>query len=321
MNRKLYHPLWTHMPAVLILVCVILSIEVTSPLPPIAPVHFGMNGRPDHYGSPWQVLIGVIGLSVLYIAISVLIDELWARQENRKSFNWISFLDEVTVGALSGLALSYLKMLSKGGHSMPARFEYMLTMAGLAAVGAFVVETQRPYMPHEQHILQEDPAAIEKEIAERREAGTAMVYLESQNPAYNTVLVALTTLAMACGAAASWVNVPLVSAVMMVLAIVFLIPYGGLRVMVTPNRLLVHMGIVGVPLLDLDTANIASVEVIDFAPLRDFGGYGIRFGRGMKAYFFRGTRGVVVTATSGKKYLIGSDQPEKLAAVLRAVVE
>ena len=36
----------------------------------------------------------------------------------------------------------------------------------------------------------------------------------------------------------------------------------------------------------------------------------------MKGYFFRGNRGVLIETESGKKYLIGSDHPERLAAVL-----
>lgn len=65
--------------------------------------------------------------------------------------------------------------------------------------------------------------------------------------------------------------------------------------------------------------DIATVEVHEFSPLKDFGGYGIRFNREMKAYYLHGTRGVKITVNGGKKYLIGSDRPEQLSTVIRAV--
>ena len=64
---------------------------------------------------------------------------------------------------------------------------------------------------------------------------------------------------------------------------------------------------------------IAEAGLHEFAPLKDFGGYGIRFNREMKAYYLRGTRGVLLTTTGGKKYLVGSDHPERLLAVLQAM--
>jgi hypothetical protein len=36
----------------------------------------------------------------------------------------------------------------------------------------------------------------------------------------------------------------------------------------------------------------------------------------MKAYYLSGTRGIKFTMTNGKKYLIGSDHPEQMQAVV-----
>jgi len=47
-------------------------------------------------------------------------------------------------------------------------------------------------------------------------------------------------------------------------------------------------------------------------------GYGIRFDSEMQAYFLKGDRGVLVSAAGGKRYLLGSDHPEQLAAVIDA---
>lgn len=55
-----------------------------------------------------------------------------------------------------------------------------------------------------------------------------------------------------------------------------------------------------------------------FNAVRDFGGYGIRANREMRAFFFQGERGVKVTTSDGRRYLIGSDHPARLAAVIEA---
>ncbi len=77
----------------------------------------------------------------------------------------------------------------------------------------------------------------------------------------------------------------------------------------------------GFRVLRLNTAEVTSAELHQFSPLKDFGGYGVRFNREMKAFYLRGDRGVKITMTNGKKYLIGSDTPENLLAVIRAVRE
>jgi hypothetical protein len=41
----------------------------------------------------------------------------------------------------------------------------------------------------------------------------------------------------------------------------------------------------------------------------------------MTGYFLRGSRGVKITTLNEKQYLIGSDQPEELNAVMKAFVK
>jgi len=62
---------------------------------------------------------------------------------------------------------------------------------------------------------------------------------------------------------------------------------------------------------------IRSCRARDYRPIRDFGGWGIRWGfrRGM-AYTVSGSRGVELELTSGRKLLIGSRRPEELAAAI-----
>jgi hypothetical protein len=65
--------------------------------------------------------------------------------------------------------------------------------------------------------------------------------------------------------------------------------------------------------------DIAAVSLISYRPLREYGGWGIRFGRLGLAYTVSGNRGVVIRLKSGRSFLIGSQRADELEAVLRAM--
>lgn len=62
---------------------------------------------------------------------------------------------------------------------------------------------------------------------------------------------------------------------------------------------------------------IKKYEVRDYSPLREYGGYGIRYGRSGKAYNVSGKRGVQLELVSGRRILIGSKKAIELAEAIR----
>jgi hypothetical protein len=60
-------------------------------------------------------------------------------------------------------------------------------------------------------------------------------------------------------------------------------------------------------------SEIEKAEAVSFRPILDFGGWGIRYGKGMWAYNVYGNKGVVVYLKSGKKFLLGTQKAEELA--------
>jgi hypothetical protein len=98
------------------------------------------------------------------------------------------------------------------------------------------------------------------------------------------------------------------------------LPLGGQRIIVTRQNVTIKWGIIALKVLNLEIPAIASAELHDFSPLKDFGGYGIRQNREMKAYYLSGSRAVKLETTGGKKYLIGSDHPENLATVINTII-
>jgi hypothetical protein len=67
-------------------------------------------------------------------------------------------------------------------------------------------------------------------------------------------------------------------------------------------------------------SQIFSHEVVAYRPLREWGGWGIRFAfrRGW-AYTAYGNRGVQLVLANHKRLLVGSQRPEDLAAALQAL--
>jgi hypothetical protein len=62
--------------------------------------------------------------------------------------------------------------------------------------------------------------------------------------------------------------------------------------------------------------DIRNCEARTYSPIKEFGGWGIRYGRGTKAYNVSGNRGVQLELSDGKRFLIGSQRPEELARAI-----
>jgi len=106
-QRKLYHQLWTHLPTAALLGYIIYRFVVAMPLPAGVPLHFNAAGNPNRWGSPWELFAVFVGLGLLYLGISILVDELWARQETRKTFNWLSLFDEAIIAIFAATIAGY----------------------------------------------------------------------------------------------------------------------------------------------------------------------------------------------------------------------
>ena len=288
------------------------------PLPDSAPTHFDFNGKIDAYGSPLASSLLLLGLSTGFLLLSAWLDELWARQEKKKTFNWISLFDELAIGDMCGIQIAYINMLRSSAQVFSFPWLEIALACGLATGLAVLLELIRPYRHYEKVHTVTDTSMIQEKIARIMQSGQPLDYHESQNPAYAGVLAVLGPAALFVVAALTWPVLRWLSIIFILIGFGFITTYGGFRISVTRDIVAVKMGILGINLLKLKTAEITTVELHDFSPLHDFGGYGIRFNSEMQAYFLKGDRGVLVSAASGKRYLLGSDDPEQLATVINA---
>lgn len=67
--------------------------------------------------------------------------------------------------------------------------------------------------------------------------------------------------------------------------------------------------------------NIERVELVKYSPLKDYGGWGIRYGKGGKAYNARGNMGIMLHFKNGKNLLIGTQRGEEFIEILKSYLK
>ena len=146
------------------------------------------------------------------------------------------------------------------------------------------------------------------------------IYYESQCPLWCRLflLVSLSPLLFIPFIALAALNATLAS-LGFILLIGFLLD--GLYIRVNEESVAVKWGGLRCRVLRIPFDSIVSADVITFSPIGDFMGWGIKRGRiktvgNVHGYFMSGTRGVLFQTEDGKKYLLGSDTPERLVAVI-----
>lgn len=320
MKRTIKQTWWTHFPAVAVFLAFGVYLVRALPLPARAAVHFNTDGIPNGYGSPLMALGIIFGLSLMYITISCITDDVWVSQERKKTFNWLAIMDEALVGFLCGVGIGYLRYLESGDATFTFPWAWVLVLGGGGLLLALLLEVKRPFCADNiSRSSNGGETRLEAELARQIQSRTAFVFWDSQNPALVTVGSILLPLIMFASAALVFSSIPWVAALLAVNGLLLFLPYGGMRVMVTRREIVIRFGLFGFRLLKLDMAQIAGIEAMEFSPLKDFGGYGIRFNKEMSAYYLRGNRGVKLTMSNGKKYLVGSDDAGVLAGVIQAL--
>jgi hypothetical protein len=86
---------------------------------------------------------------------------------------------------------------------------------------------------------------------------------------------------------------------------------------VTPTEIRVWFGWIPLYRRAVSTSGIKHYAVVEYRPILDYGGWGIRAGRdGERVLNARGNRGVRLELADGSKLLIGSQRPEELAETI-----
>lgn len=72
----------------------------------------------------------------------------------------------------------------------------------------------------------------------------------------------------------------------------------------------------------LHGSDIASVEIRTYRPVRDYGGWGIKYGGGERGWSYTtgGDKGVFITCVDGKCFLLGTEDPEGLSRAIEEIM-
>jgi hypothetical protein len=104
----------------------------------------------------------------------------------------------------------------------------------------------------------------------------------------------------------------------LVLPVVIVVGLLRMTTMVTPTEVRVWFGFIPTYRRAIPIGTIARVEVVQYRPVLDCGGWGIRAGRDNERVLnARGNRGVRLHLVDGSKILIGSQRPEELALAVK----
>lgn len=94
----------------------------------------------------------------------------------------------------------------------------------------------------------------------------------------------------------------------------------GLRVRLHRDHLVVGLGSLGLISKKVRYDQIVRTESVKYDPIREFGGWGVRWGKGgKKVWSARGNRAVVLHLRDGTRLYVGSDAPHRLEERIRAV--
>ncbi len=82
----------------------------------------------------------------------------------------------------------------------------------------------------------------------------------------------------------------------------------------------IHIRFVPLTSKTIPFETITSCKVRTYRPIREYGGWGIRFSRKGRAYNVSGDRGVQLEFSKGMPLLIGSQKPEELSDVINRYI-
>lgn len=95
---------------------------------------------------------------------------------------------------------------------------------------------------------------------------------------------------------------------------------GQLRARVLDEGIEIVWGFAEVVRKFIPFSTIEGVEVVTYSPLGDFGGWGIRGGRGRKvAWTVQGNRALRLDLSGGTRFFLGSQRPERLLGWVQSV--
>ena len=328
MKSALKHSWWINAPSIAVLVAMAALPIMRRPWPAVVPVHFDGHWQVNRWGSPWELMV-MLPISLLPLGISVVLSAAWVRYEQgRKRFNWIAMLIAAALGFGGGISCWMWWNIHRLSDSAAAPHPWVWAIGFAVADVLLTGLLEWMRRPMNQVSNADDGASLANQKTPIAMEPTTLPYHSTQRARWMSALL----FGMACFCLIlegiflyisrdRWTAIYLAPTLLPLLFLFLAMLFGSLQVEVNREQLILRGGLLHARFLRLGRADVQSVRVENFNPLADFGGWGIRYAHGTWGYIFRGHRGVRVETRKGKRYLISSDEPEKLAAALRTAVQ
>ena len=122
-----------------------------------------------------------------------------------------------------------------------------------------------------------------------------------------------------------WGTKPVSDPVLIVLAVVFSLLMVGVMCLVLPMRMEIRITAASLQyglfplhrkLKTIDRSEIREARAVPINPMKDFGGYGIKYGRLGKGVLMNVTQGVQLTFNKGPGLFLGSANPGEVVRIL-----
>lgn len=308
------------LPAVAALAGFLMQRSWASTLPADLITHWGANGEPNGWMSPFAFAVFSLGLTLgLVLLFTVLTVSSYRAGAGRGTL-----VSASVAGALLGVGLTIAMAMTTyaqrvGVELSTAPLSWTWSVIGalyLVAVGLLVARIRPLPTKEAESVVPVTPIALEpgERASWFARAGMrvgAVIAVLTLGAALLLVVIVST---LDAGALVFW---PLLITVLVLLILVTTLTW---RVRVDAEGLRVR-ALLGVPKFHYPLADIQAVRVVDVRALRDFGGWGIRSGRtGAFGVVTRSGRALEIDRVSGGRFLVTVDDAQTGARLLEALL-
>ncbi len=291
-------------------------------LPDLIAVHWGVSGQPDGFGSVWTVIwiipVVVFGYAAFCLPLA---------RNREPGVTTIQRLVLATAPFLSTLITVIVtgSVLIQRGLDDARDAPSVVPLLGLGlvaglAVGALSLLILPPATDEPDHAAEDRPML---DLAPTERA----VWLQRIAPPrwLATLLLVMAVVVIGGGGLALWFFAPLWAFVVFVFVMLVLALTASVslfwRVRVDASGFLAVAG-PGWPRYEVPLSEVASGAVVNVNPMRDFGGWGIRWGgKGRLGIILRAGSAIEVRRKDGRNLVVTVSQAEQGAALLNSLAQ
>ncbi len=311
MPEKIHWNKWGFVPSLACLSAAVILLAVMSQTPRW-PLHFGGNGIPNRFGDSRE-LWGMVVFQVFLMVAMAFLDE--GMLSVRKWYFNIAGAIAAFVSGIFLMAITLSFYSGAEGRQVVHMTWWILGAGTLPAGLAYGLEALRHYP--------ETPPEVIKTAPIPAIPGGNWCYWEHFNPWWFNGLLGMVGLGIPFTGIMNATHFKPWWAVLVQLLVVALviIPMGGIYLSLNREKLSIQFGWLKIPCLALKVADIRSVELVEINPLKQFGGWGIRYGLGCGWGFILGNRGIKLVTARGRRITISMKNPEAVASLLQPPVK